>query len=263
VPRRIRWDWSSQFPTPAPGGASCAETRLAAGPLLAYAPRMNFFGHAAIARRHSASQRLQFGAMLPDFVGMIGASLPAARCPEIRAGVSHHHFTDEVFHQTATFRRLSGVSAQHLQSFGLRRGSALAVGHVGVELLIDCTIGRDPVVCDQYQAALRAGSPESLRGDLEWSTLEHRERFATLHTALLERGLAVVDPNPERLALRLQRVLARRPRLALEAADCDLVAAWARGTMTVVADAVPVLIEELLSGFARRERPETVEGAAQ
>ncbi len=223
---------------------------------------MNFFGHAAVARWHSLSERLHFGAMLPDFAGMIGAAPTQVRCSGVRAGVRHHHVTDEVFHRTATFRRLSGVAARHLESFGLRRGSALAVGHVGVELLLDCTLGRDPAVCDDYLAALRTGAPGSLRGVLEWATLEQRQRYEALHAALLDRGLLVVDPAPERLALRLQRVLARRPRLALADADCDLVAAWARGALTLVADAVPALLEELRRGFARTEQTEAIEVAA-
>ncbi len=213
---------------------------------------MNFFGHAAIARWCSRDSRLLFGAMLPDLVGMIGAPMPKIRCAVVRAGVAHHHATDDVFHRTETFRQLSGAAGRHLESFGLRRGSALAVAHVGVELLIDCTLGVKTDVCRDYLAALDAGAPDTLRADLQWATLEYRERYVKLHAILLTRGLAVVDSAPERLAQRLQRALARRPRLALADEDCPVVEAWARGAHCSVADAVPTLLDELRVGLAKK-----------
>lgn len=221
---------------------------------------MNFFGHVVLARGYSVSERLRFGAMLPDFAGMIGAASPLVRCPQVRAGVGYHYRTDEVFHRTAAFRRLSGVAARHLEGLGLGRGSALAVGHVGVELLIDCALGRDAAVCEDYLAALRAGAPESLADEVEWASLAEGERYEKLHAVLVDRGLAVVDPAPEQLARRIQRALSRRPRLAFSDADCDLVAAWARGALSIVVASAPELIEELRAGLACRER---VEAAAR
>jgi hypothetical protein len=212
---------------------------------------MNFFGHAVVARWASAQPEVLFGAMLPDFVGMIRALPPKITSPLLSAGVDHHHRTDDVFHRTRTFRKLSGTAARHLQSFGLRRGSALAVAHVGVELLIDCTLGRDPVACDDYLAAIHAGAPHRLRGGLEWATLDERRRFDRVREVLLDRGLTVTHPAPDRLARRLQRVLAGRPRLELAAADCRVVEDWARGCYGIVSTAVPTLLGELRAGLDR------------
>jgi hypothetical protein len=219
---------------------------------------MNFFGHAAVARWAFAQPEVLFGAMLPDFVGMIGALPPKILSPLLRAGVDHHHRTDDVFHRARTFRQLSGTAARHLQSFGLRRGSALAVAHVGVELLIDCTLGQDPVVCDDYLAAIHAGAPDRLHGGLEWATLEERHRFDRLREVLIDRGLTVTHPAPDRLARRLQRVLAGRPRLELADADCRVVEDWARGSYGVVSTAVPTLLGEL---HAELDRAATSEAA--
>jgi hypothetical protein len=199
--------------------------------------------------------------MLPDFAGMIAASPPTVLGPEMSAGVQLHHATDYVFHRTATFRLLSGAAARHFQSVGLRRGSALAVSHVGIELLIDCALGTDPVVCDDYLMAIEVGAPQ--RGELQWATLDERQRFARLHEVLTDRGLAVTDPAPDRLTQRLQRILAKRPRLALHDTDCGAVEAWARGTRAVVSESVPALLQELRMGLAGAGWGSAGERAAQ
>ena len=224
---------------------------------------MNFFGHAVIARWHSASPKLHFGAMLPDFASMIGAAPPHVHSVEVARGVRIHHSTDEVFHRTPTFRRLSRAATRHLERRGLRRGSSLAVGHVGTELLVDCALGQDHAACDDYLAAVRVAAPDRWRDDLEWAASDEQLRFQRLLEVLLERGLGVTNAAPERLAQRLDRVLASRPRLALQTSDILVVEAWARGALGVVAGAIPALLGELRAGLERVVRATPGEEAVQ
>ena len=55
----------------------------------------------------------------------------------LAAGLRFHHLTDEAFHGSRSFLEFSGQALSYLSRHGLPRGSARAVAHVGVELLLD------------------------------------------------------------------------------------------------------------------------------
>ncbi len=206
---------------------------------------MNFFGHVAVARGWSHDPTVLFGAMLPDFVGMVGAASPRVAHPGIALGVELHLATDDHFHRSPVFRALTRESARVLVARGLRRGPALAAGHVGVELLVDCALGRDPEVAADFLAAVTAGAPARLAGAVTWTSTGEEARYARLHAQLVERGLAVVDPEPARIADRVLRVLARRPRLAVPEVAREAVTAAFASAAGPVAGAVPELLARL------------------
>src|SRR6187402_1188694 len=103
---------------------------------------MNFFGHALVARRNEATRgqlRAEFvlGSMLPDFATMLASRPPQVTLPDLAAGLSFHHRTDDAFHGAPSFLEFSRRASSFLGERGLTRGSVRAVAHVGVELLLD------------------------------------------------------------------------------------------------------------------------------
>ncbi|MEB2325122.1 MAG: hypothetical protein OZ921_21590, partial [Sorangiineae bacterium] len=115
---------------------------------------MDFFGHAAVASWHGAGTGLALGAMLPDFAGMILARPPPAAHSGITEGIRLHHRTDAVFHDAPAFRELSTRALEWLEDRGLRRGSARAIAHVGVEMLLDAAVADDAGARAAYLGAL-------------------------------------------------------------------------------------------------------------
>jgi hypothetical protein len=94
--------------------------------------------------------------MLPDFATMCGARLAEIDHPELRAGIALHHRTDRVFHASSHFLALCGDARRDLLARGLGRGHAQAVGHVGVELLLDGWLVEQPKARETYAAACAA-----------------------------------------------------------------------------------------------------------
>jgi hypothetical protein len=210
---------------------------------------VNFFGHAAVASWTSRSPAFALGAMLPDFVTMIGSRLVSAAHLELRRGIEFHHQTDRVFHDSATFKALSASALGVLRELGLARGSARAVAHVGVEILLDGALASDERARSLYELALGESGRDRLGAHLVWRDTLAVTRFETLCARLLGRGVER-DVSPELVALRLTHALAARPRLALDARGAGLVARWALCTAPVVRDAAPRVQEELRLGLA-------------
>ncbi|HMJ10638.1 MAG TPA: hypothetical protein VK524_04480 [Polyangiaceae bacterium] len=189
---------------------------------------MNFFGHAALAYYEHDDSAFVLGSMLPDFANMIRARPPRAEHEQLTRGIAYHHATDEAFHGTRVFRRLCQESFENLEGSGVRRGTARAVAHVGVELLLDTVLARDARACAAYTGAL-AQTPEPRLGrHLCWQSAEERERFAHLCGALARRGIDPPDARLEALVWRLSRALAGRSRLELHADDEQRVLRWAK-----------------------------------
>ena len=184
---------------------------------------MNFFGHAFTATWVRSHPHFVLGAMLPDFATMIGARLGAISEPTLADGVGWHHATDAEFHQLPSFRRLSHSLTDRLAERGIGRGGSLAAGHVGVELVLDGWLSereRADDVFDDYHAALEAISVAQTGAILlDRRTSEvsaPRERLAKLATALIEHQVANKYSDTDVCAERVLRVLAPRPRLAIE-----------------------------------------------
>jgi acyl carrier protein phosphodiesterase len=211
---------------------------------------VNFVAHALVATWWSPEPPFVLGAMLPDLVNMLGTRMPSAVHPPVELGIRLHYRTDMVFHAAPTFQKLVAKARSRLDSLGLRRGSARAAAHVGVELLFDTVLARDPLVTRAVGAALRAGV-ERAAAWLWWSDTTAAERFDHLATALLGRDLTGRDGTAEAVAFRVARALAGRTLLELDLPSRQLVARWASEAEIEVRDASASLLEEVARGLER------------
>jgi hypothetical protein len=110
--------------------------RLAAGEP-AKLEGVNFFGHACLAAEARPEAAFVFGAMLPDLASMSGLRISSIAHAKTDSGRRFHYVTDAAFHRAERFQSLCTGATRALSAAGLRRGPARAIGHVGVELLLD------------------------------------------------------------------------------------------------------------------------------
>jgi len=162
------------------------------------------------------------GSMLPDFATMARTrlTLSAGREPSaLGQGIALHHRTDDVFHGAPVFTTLLQETLEELTASGVARGTARAVAHIGVEMLIDGELIREAGVQGAYIRALEASD------DLAPSFREPlgAERFELLRKRLLALGPPHDYRDPEAVLTRLGHVLAGRPRLAIDASARPLV----------------------------------------
>jgi len=205
---------------------------------------MNFFGHAWLAAERRPEAAFVFGAMLPDLAAMAGLRVQAVAHAAADDGRRFHLATDAVFHRSERFTGLVLAASRELRGAGLRTGPARAIGHVGVELLLDAWLAEREGVPVLYGEALGLG-PE-LAPALRFRRSADAAPLVELCTRIA--GTALPPEawcQPGRLATRLARILARRPRLALEARELGLVRAWAPEAALAVASAAPALLAEL------------------
>ncbi len=230
---------------------------------------MNFFGHALIAQRHEATRgkvRPEFvlGAMLPDFASMLRTRPPTASLDALRAGLLFHHRTDDAFHGSASFLESSRQAASFLSQRGVSRGSARAVAHVGVELLLDAAFARESAANEAYLSALDCALTEHVASHIHWQadadslrqTFTSRSLSGEVSTDfqhlchnLRQRGAYRADPAAELVAERLRSILADRPRLAMDDAAQSVVRDWvmsARSSITSGAAALLLEVEQRL-----------------
>jgi hypothetical protein len=212
---------------------------------------VNFFGHGWLAARTRRDAAFVFGAMLPDLAAMAGLRVIEVAHASADAGRRFHFATDAAFHRAEGFQRLCIASTHALRDAGVRRGPARAIGHVGVELLLDGWIAAAEGVPALYGEALALGpalAPViSFRASASAAPLV--ELCARIAGAKLTPDAWC---EPERLAARLARILARRPLLALEARELPAVRAWAAPAHAAVAAAAPALLEEVQRGRSSR-----------
>jgi hypothetical protein len=211
---------------------------------------MNFFAHAVVAAWQSSEPRFVLGAMLPDLVGMAGVRVVHASDPELERGIALHHATDGAFHAAPSFTSLCAEAITKLTAAGVERGTARAVGHVGVELLLDGALSRDLARGEVYRAALAFATEGGLTGKL--STLQP-EGVARLAAGLVRLSAAPIPDgyrDPRFVAERLRAILAARPRLAMRPSDFAHVLAWAEVTRERVEDRERELLTQVRAGLA-------------
>lgn len=184
---------------------------------------MNFFGHAIVASNVTeTSPAFVLGAMLPDFVAMLRIRAFDPSDERVRAGVALHHDTDSVFHANDSFVALSGWTTQALLNGGVGRGGARAVGHIGVELLLDRTLLPNVAGENLYFDALRLlASGELLLGCGD----EDARRLGVLAGRIASYGSPATHSDPKSVEERLFGILRSRPRLRLEENERDRVVA--------------------------------------
>jgi hypothetical protein len=187
---------------------------------------MNFFGHAVLAAWRDDARPFVLGAMLPDFAAMIRARPPATSDPAIAAGIEFHHRTDGAFHRSAAFLELSRAALDWLLARGVGRGSARAVAHIGVEMLLELPLARDARGQRAYLGALDGAVNAELGGRVAWADADEPVRFERLRRALLTRGSVIEDVASDVIAERLTRALSSRPLLALDPTAQRAVREW-------------------------------------
>ena len=204
---------------------------------------MNFFGHAYLAARENPDPRFLLGSMMPDFVGMIGARLRAVEDPVITSGIAHHHEVDAAFHGAPLFLSLMGDAQDYLESRDLGHGPAMAVGHVGVELILDGWLATHGHRHDAFCGALKSASANTL----DWEHPDHARRWDLLCQRLADGTLPRAYLEPEFIASRLQLILSARPRLALRKEDAAIVETWATEARAQLHDKAAPLMAQVLS----------------
>jgi hypothetical protein len=150
--------------------------------------------------------------MLPDFCSIVGARITGTGVSDLREGIAFHHRVDELFHECAPFRETSLKAFAWLEANGVSRGAGRALAHVGVELLFDRVLARD----ERYRQAYETALCENAEG-VRWSTegTHAARKCSALLAQLRVHGVDLHACSLEILAKRLERILARRPRLAL------------------------------------------------
>jgi hypothetical protein len=211
---------------------------------------VNFFGHAAVACWEAKSPGFVLGSMLPDFATMSGTRLLEVDDPELSAGVALHHCTDRIFHGNSHFVALWRSAMRTLLARGLERGPAQAVGHLGVELLLDGWLVEGREAREAYAAALSCGRDEGLGGRIRWLDAEGGARWRSLRRRLERHGPPDDYRDPAVVASRVERILGTRPRLALDARSAKVTAGYLPDLQREVrARAIP-MIGELRRGLA-------------
>ena len=220
---------------------------------------MNFFSHAVLAARRSEDPSWVLGSMLPDFVGMAGLRLAeVVGAPALERGVAFHHASDDAFHGAPLFIELMEDAREVLEREGLDSGPAMAIGHVGVELLLDGILVARQGVAPSFRAALeqapsasaslRFAGPAPDLAETRWRQLCERLAAAPLPERYTE---------PAFVADRLIFILARRPRLAVPPRDHWLVFDWAERALARVSASADALFEQVEVRLSASSRPAT------
>lgn len=208
---------------------------------------MNFFGHAVVARWQRDQPGFVFGAMLPDFAAMCGGRIAAVDDDDLAAGVDLHHRSDAAFHQLPRFRALCRGTEARLRARGVGRGGARGAAHVAVELLLDGALVAEPGAGPSYLAAIARAHPDELGARIRWQAPASAARFAWLQERLAARGVPVGYRELDVVAERIERVLAPRPLLALDADELAQV----RSDLEALEPEVHAAAAELIDGVRR------------
>jgi len=220
---------------------------------------LNYFAHARIATSLGGDDAHVLGAMLPDFAHIVGIRIDAIEHASLSRGASLHHRTDSAFHATRAYRILQREGVGDLEAAGLGRGPARGAAHVGIELLLDVALTGDPDGDAGYLRALAAAP--ALADAIRWSDERGASRWKTLHTRLVAAGTP--SSSPERIAERVARALASRPRLRLAPKDLGPVALWLAASAGPVERAAPLLLEQTLAGLDDPNPPQTADRSGE
>lgn len=229
---------------------------------------MNFIGHIKVAIDQlddgdndgagraaghvTGRSEILIGAVLPDVAAMGRFRLmnPAGD-PAVRSGVVLHHRTDDAFHGHQWFREHSQAVTVALSALGLARGAARACGHVGVELLLDgFLLDTEDGLVAETDNTMSSVIDQTLNLDqmvesdrrVDWQ--DHLNRTATWPVPTDYR-----DPNA--VAERLRRILARRPRLSFDRAETSRVADVLAERQHELEQGVETLLADLRQSVSR------------
>lgn len=213
---------------------------------------MNFYGHLAIGVSYSTDPAFLLGSMLPDFASMAGIRrIVAGGLQSVSDGIRFHHETDAVFHRAPAFADLTARGLTTLEGAGLARGTARAVAHVGLELLLDGLVLERPdgPGLAPYLEALTAAESSALQRQLHTERGAFDPRLAVLVARLRQAPVPDGYRQPAFVAERLQRMLAGRPRLAMAEGDTPLVSAWLSEIRATLAAQTDTLLQQVHAGL--------------
>ena len=206
---------------------------------------MNFFGHAVMAMFENDASRFVLGAMLPDLTTMAGARIERVNDREIAAGVDHHHRIDHAFHGCAPFVALCTSALATLEAQGVSRAAARAVGHVGSELLLDGALSEQSDALHAYARVLRDAIEREAVHDVAFRGGDQAAEMHTMLVRLADAPLPVGYRDPAFVLARLQRILAPRPRLALQAHELEPIRAWLTQAHARIGEDATTIVELL------------------
>lgn len=164
-----------------------------------------------------STKRFMLGAALPDFAS-IGRFRLANRPSDqwLDLGITAHHRTDDAFHHHQWFVEHSSGLCDSLSAGGLGRGPSRAIGHVGIELLLDATLlDHAPDLDGAVRSVLGLADQPQLRLD----RLVRDDRVADWgdHLSRIAGWRLVADHHsPTSITERLYRILRPRQRLAFD-----------------------------------------------
>jgi hypothetical protein len=210
---------------------------------------MNFVAHALVASRlvpgHGA---FGLGAMAPDLASMSRIRLDRDRLPaEVLAGVGFHAVTDAAFHSAPGVVALMADLRARLITAGLGVGASRAVGHVGVELLLDGVLLDRP---DARLALLEAmAERQQITGSLQGET---RDAWARIADRVAAARDALPYRHPGTNAELLQRMLAQRPKLSFLPEHVPAVAAELAGTLAELVPLTDDIVEITIARLPSR-----------
>lgn len=221
---------------------------------------MNFFGHLYMAAWHGAlggagfaagvprdAAAYGFGAMLPDFAGIVRARVAHVSDAPLAAGVALHHAVDDAFHGADAFIGLCAAAHEALTVSGVEHGHARAIAHIGTEMMLDACLIEEPRSAALYLAALEAAPAllDAVR------THGERQRLDAFVLRIRGYGLPVGYRDDAFVAARIQDALAPRPRLALTAAEIAVLRPWIAAHRPLVAAKKLALSDELSAKLPR------------
>ncbi len=189
--------------------------------------------------------------MLPDLLGMLGMRVTGLFDAELSAGVDYHHATDAAFHAAPRFIELCTHSIASLTESGVERGTARAVAHVGVELLLDGALSSDLHARRSYEQALRGATAAPLHDLLALAEPRDVERLRHGLTRLTTAPVPEGYLQPDFVAERLEHILGSRPRLAMRRSDMPIVRRWAQATHAAVHEQRDALLTEVRAKLLR------------
>lgn len=212
---------------------------------------MNFYSHIAVASLFTEDRRVALGAVLPDLASLVGAKPPRTDCPRLRRGYALHHATDRIFHAVDPFRRAEVAESQELQRLGMRRGTARATAHVGLEIVLDEALADDVPTRQLLGETLISATPEALGQYVKWSADGEAAHFEALRQRLWTLTKGLPPPlNATLLAERLSRTLEHRPKLAVRADDRAILNCWADGVKQRWCNVWPDVMAQVVSDLS-------------
>lgn len=214
---------------------------------------MNFYSHLAIASLFSGDVAVAFGAMLPDFASMLGVRQPLTLDAKITKGCELHHATDRFFHEHPLFRQACSVEASILRKHGFARGTARAVAHVGLEILLDDALWEDEPARALYAEVLALATPHELSRSIDWKSPDHAQSFEQLRQRLALACSRATPSAAPTMAERIFRALLRRPRLAVRADERVKLDLWVAEAAQRTTSIWPIVTESVAFGLERAQ----------